>query len=59
MPHHGVLQNRDEQRDRRFLPADGGRPCLVVIVPTCITYHLAKRRTQQTMASAATSERTD
>jgi len=22
MPHHGVLQNRDEQRDRRLLPAD-------------------------------------
>jgi hypothetical protein len=38
MPHHGVLQNRDEQRNRRLLPADGGQP---------------------TMASAATSDRTD
>ena len=44
MPHRGVLQNRDGQRDRRLLPAaDGDEPCLKVIVSTHITYHLAKR----------------
>lgn len=59
MPHHGVLQNRGAQRDRRLLPTEGSRPCLVVIVATDVTYHPARGRTQQTMASAAASEKTD
>jgi hypothetical protein len=55
----GVLQNRDELCDRRWLLATRGQRCLVVIVSTHITYHLVKERTQQTMASAIASERRD
>ena len=60
VPHRpGVLQNRDELCDRRWLLATRDQPCLMVIVSTHITYHLAKERTQQTMASAIASERRD
>ena len=55
----GVLQNRDERRDRRLRLATCGQPGLMMIVTTHITYHLAKERIQQAMGSAAANERTD